>query len=137
MGYGFGNQPKQGYSPGPGTGYGPGYGPGGSPQKGHVHQYGTYTSYDFCHNHTMGGTTSRTTGGLDRHVHVISGTTSYTDGHTHQYQVTTGPAIPYGRGYHVHRYNGVTTANGRGPHTHRFRGYTSPAPNDVPYPAAK
>lgn len=92
--------------------------------QGHFHPYWTNTSVDFYHNHGMQGDTSRNPGGNnDGHVHIIKGITSYNYGHTHEYLVTTGPAIPYA-GSHIHQYYGGTTINGEPPHTHRFNDYT-------------
>ncbi|MBM7855545.1 hypothetical protein JOC37_001942 [Desulfohalotomaculum tongense] len=100
---------------------------------GHVHFYYGPTSFNLGHIHRYSGISSRNFGGVDAHAHYLTGTTTFNNRHTHYYQVVTGPGIPAGRGYHVHRYYGITWFNGIRPHTHYYGGITAPAPNDRYY----
>ena len=69
------------------------------------------------HNHRFAGVTGEAICVPGSHVHEIIARTDFFD-HFHVIKVTTGPAIPVGKGRHVHFVCGTTTCNDG--HVHKF-----------------
>jgi len=73
---------------------------------------------ELLHNHRFAGVTSEVIPSGDSHVHSILVNTDFTIGHHHEVGITTGPAIPVGKGRHVHLATGFTTVDVN--HTHEY-----------------
>ena len=69
------------------------------------------------HNHRFAGVSGDAIARGDSHVHAIRVDTDFLD-HRHQIRIITGPAIPVGKGKHIHFVQGVTTRNDG--HVHVF-----------------
>lgn len=77
----------------------------------HVHEFlgSTKLAGVTLHNHRFAGVSIKKIPVGNTHIHAISTNTDFTVGHFHKIKVLTGPAIPVGRGRHVHFVRGKTT----------------------------
>ncbi|MCK9861055.1 YmaF family protein [Paenibacillus sp. ATY16] len=90
----------------------------------HVHEFQGSTQLaeegNDRHNHRFAGVTGQAIPRGNSHVHEIDLTNTDFFNHFHKLKkITTGPAIPVGRGKHVHFVKGQTTFNDG--HVHPFK----------------
>lgn len=90
------------------------------PTQTHTHEFlgSTMLAGDIIHNHRFAGVTSEEIPKGKSHVHAILTNTDFFVSHLHEVGVETGPAIPVGKGRHVHFVYGYTTLNAG--HVHEF-----------------
>lgn len=90
------------------------------PTQTHTHEFLGSTTLDgeIIHNHRFAGVTSEEIPKGRSHVHAILTNTDFFLSHLHEVGVETGPAIPVGKGKHVHFVYGYTTLNAG--HVHEF-----------------
>lgn len=87
----------------------------------HVHEYLGSTKIDVTvvpHNHRFAGVTSEAIPEGNSHVHQLLGNSDFFEAHLHEVGDKTGPAIPVGKGRHVHFVAGTTTLDAG--HVHDF-----------------
>ncbi|MFU0824213.1 YmaF family protein [Clostridium sp.] len=86
----------------------------------HVHEYvgSTDIFQGIPHNHRFAGVTSEAIPSGNSHVHQLLGNSDFFQSHLHDVGATTGPAIPVGKGRHIHFVYGTTSLNAG--HTHQF-----------------
>ncbi|KAJ53606.1 hypothetical protein BD780_001278 [Clostridium tetanomorphum] len=88
----------------------------------HVHEYLGSTRIaeigEDPHNHRFAGVTSQAIPYGNSHIHRLLGNSDFYEDHLHEVGATTGPAIPVGKGRHVHFVSGTTTLNDN--HVHQF-----------------
>lgn len=89
----------------------------------HVHEILGSTQLANCckdaHNHRFATVSDIAMKSGNSHVHKIKFRTDSYDGHWHEFEGTSGPAIPVGDGRHVHFAKAFTTE--RDGHKHEFR----------------